>query len=71
MSTIYVFVDHDIETLVQMPERSVPIILSRKLQYSRVNHVPQQAWVENMNTVEEEKLGIIDLHPDIFGVMPR
>jgi large subunit ribosomal protein L4 len=35
--------------------------------YKRV----QQAWVENVNTVEEQKLGLIDLHPDIFGALPR
>jgi len=32
---------------------------------------PQQAWIESLSTVEDEKLGIIDLHPDVFGIPPR
>jgi large subunit ribosomal protein L4 len=35
--------------------------------YKRV----QQAWVENVSTIEEQKLGLIDLHPDIFFFFPR
>ncbi|RCN43214.1 ribosomal protein, L4/L1 family [Ancylostoma caninum] len=30
-----------------------------------------QAWVSSFDAVEERKLGIIDLHPDIFRVSPR
>lgn len=30
-----------------------------------------QAWVESFDTVEEVKLGIMDLHPAVFGAMPR
>ena len=33
--------------------------------------VPRQTWVENMDTVEEEKLGMIELNPDVFAVYPR
>jgi len=33
--------------------------------------VPRQVWVENMDTVEEEKLGMIELNPDVFAVYPR
>ncbi|BES99854.1 Ribosomal protein L4 [Nesidiocoris tenuis] len=32
---------------------------------------PKQAWVESFDTVEEVKLGIMDLHPAVFGAMPR
>lgn len=32
---------------------------------------PREAWIENFNTVEEQKLGILPLHPDVFAQMPR
>nr|CAG4652200.1 EOG090X0EDZ [Triops cancriformis] len=52
--------------------RSVlPIVTSRQLAYPNTFLEPRQVWVENLDTVEEEKLGLIDLHPDIFGAKPR
>ena len=44
---------------------------SRKLAHMPLGVHPQQAWIESLSTVEDEKLGIIDLHPDIFGIPPR
>lgn len=32
---------------------------------------PRQVWIENFDTVDEQKLGLIELHPDIFGAQPR
>ncbi|XP_044732578.1 39S ribosomal protein L4, mitochondrial [Chrysoperla carnea] len=32
---------------------------------------PRQVWIENFDTIDEQKLGIMDLHPDIFAEMPR
>lgn len=31
----------------------------------------REVWVENMDNVEEEKRGLVDLHPKIFGTIPR
>jgi len=31
----------------------------------------RQIWLENLDTVEEQKLDILDLHPDVFAVYPR
>lgn len=45
----------------------MPRVLAYPPKYKRV----QQAWVENLDTVEEQKLGLIDLHPDVFGAQPR
>ncbi|KAK9507391.1 hypothetical protein O3M35_007256 [Rhynocoris fuscipes] len=45
--------------------------IKRKLKYLNNYEPPRKAWVENLNTPEEKKLGLIDLHPDVFGVMPR
>lgn len=47
------------------------IVAKRELKYLNNYESPRQAWVENLNTPEEKKLGIIHLHPDVFGVMPR
>nr|BAN21196.1 mitochondrial ribosomal protein L4 [Riptortus pedestris] len=52
-------------------EKSIPLITSRELKHLQPYEPPRQAWLENLNSVEEKKLGIIDLHPDVFGVMPR
>jgi hypothetical protein len=29
------------------------------------------AWIENFDTIEEKKLGLIQLHPQIFQTTPR
>uniref|UniRef100_T1H643 Large ribosomal subunit protein uL4m n=1 Tax=Megaselia scalaris TaxID=36166 RepID=T1H643_MEGSC len=31
----------------------------------------RQAWIENTDSVEEKKLGLIELHPEIFAAQPR
>ncbi|KAM7354588.1 mitochondrial ribosomal protein L4 [Cochliomyia hominivorax] len=41
-------------------------------QYSPVNLKDcRQAWIENLDAVAEEKLGLIELHPDVFATQPR
>lgn len=32
---------------------------------------PRQAWIENLDTVEAQKVGMIELHPDVFAGAPR
>lgn len=49
----------------------LPIIYSRKLAFPPKFKIPRQVWVSNMDTVEEEKLGLIDLHPEVFAERPR
>ncbi|ESP02812.1 hypothetical protein LOTGIDRAFT_110717, partial [Lottia gigantea] len=43
----------------------------RDIQFPPPNIPPKQAWVESLSTIEENKVGLIDLHPDIFGAFPR
>ncbi|KYQ55653.1 39S ribosomal protein L4, mitochondrial [Trachymyrmex zeteki] len=50
----------------------VPII--SEIQYDDGNNFyqkPRQVWLENLNTVEEKKLGLITLHPHIYAAAPR
>lgn len=43
----------------------------RQLSFPPKYRKPRQAWLENIDTIDERKLGIIDLHPEIFGDNPR
>ncbi|XP_014283797.1 large ribosomal subunit protein uL4m [Halyomorpha halys] len=58
------------EITSQNQEQSFPLV-SRNLKYLSQYEPPRQAWYENLDSLEEKKLGIVDLHPDVFGVMPR
>jgi len=33
--------------------------------------VERQIWIENLDTIEEQKLGLINVHPEIFAAAPR
>lgn len=32
---------------------------------------PRQVWLENLDTIDEKKLGILELHPEVFAANPR
>ncbi|KAG1666201.1 39S ribosomal protein L4, mitochondrial [Nymphon striatum] len=51
--------------------QNIPIITSRKLDYVSSTEKPRQSWVVNLDTIEERKLGMVDLHPEVFAVYPR
>nr|SVE92047.1 EOG090X0EDZ [Daphnia sinensis] len=59
------------EQLLPTIRPPLPIIYSRKLAFPPKFKAVRQAWVSNMDTVEEEKLGLIDLHPEVFAERPR
>lgn len=63
------FLEADVSKLTTRP--SLPIITSRKLEYPQKYFESREAWVCNMDTIEETKLGLIDLHPLVFATMPR
>lgn len=52
-------------------QRVVPIITSRKVEFPDRYRPNKVAWLESLNTAEEEKLGLVDLHPDVFATFPR
>ncbi|XP_001357123.2 39S ribosomal protein L4, mitochondrial [Drosophila pseudoobscura] len=40
--------------------------------YAPLNrNAPRQAWIENIDAVAERKMGLIELHPDVFAAQPR
>lgn len=63
--------DHTSNVNSQAVRQSLPVITSRELTLAEKFTVARQAWLENMDTIEVEKLGMIDLHPDIFATFPR
>lgn len=44
---------------------------TRKIAFPSQYSKPRQIWLENLDTIEEIKLSILDLHPEVFGTMPR
>ncbi|GAB1869381.1 Large ribosomal subunit protein uL4m [Camponotus japonicus] len=62
---------HKIEN--QTTAKGITPIIS-KIQYDDKTNVyqkPRQVWLENLDTVEEKKLGLITLHPHIYAAAPR
>ena len=49
----------------------LPIITGRNLYKLGPLQKPIQAWVETISQHDDQKLGMVDLHPSIFGVNPR
>lgn len=37
----------------------------------KTNQIPRQVWIENLNTPEVQRNGIMELHPDVFAAPPR
>lgn len=49
---------------------SLPIL--RQCDIPVPSHLPvRQAWLESLRRYDEEHLGLVDLHPDVFAVPPR
>lgn len=53
-------------------EKSEPIISTTEvITAGEFYEKPKQVWLENLDTVKEKKLGLVNLHPDVFGAQPR
>lgn len=52
-------------------EELKPIIDIRSYDSEKYFHKSREVWLENFDTVEEKKLGLINLHPEIFAAQPR
>ncbi|CAG0903580.1 unnamed protein product [Darwinula stevensoni] len=51
----------------------LPLITSRQLHFLPKTNVPakRQAWVETMDTINGELVGLVDLHPRVFAFSPH
>ncbi|XP_067624173.1 large ribosomal subunit protein uL4m [Eurosta solidaginis] len=63
------------ETPAQTPmaTAAAPLILTQDFKtYEPMNRAAaRQVWIENIDDVTERKLGLIELHPDVFATQPR
>lgn len=60
-------------TIAENKTKDITPIIS-KIQYDDETNIyqkPRQVWLENLNTVEEKKLGLITLHPHVYAAAPR
>lgn len=48
-----------------------PAIAPRQLVFPSKYIKPRQVWLEGLDTIDERKLTILELHPDIFAQTPR
>ncbi|CAL8069329.1 unnamed protein product [Orchesella dallaii] len=64
-------VTEDVEVETGLARGPLPLITHRELNYLPFGRASRQAWMENLDTIEEQKLGLVDLHPDVFGTFPR
>lgn len=58
-------------TLVETVASKTSAIEPRKFIFPPKYTKPRQVWLENLDTIDEKKLGILELHPDVFGTNPR
>ncbi|XP_033633534.1 39S ribosomal protein L4, mitochondrial-like [Asterias rubens] len=49
---------------------NLPLVTGREVDAPECLEKPQ-AWMETLSTLENIKLGLLDLHPDVFAAMPR
>ncbi|XP_048842900.1 39S ribosomal protein L4, mitochondrial [Brienomyrus brachyistius] len=51
-------------------DSNVPVL--HKCEATIARHLrPRQTWLESLRSREEDQLGIVELHPDVFAVHPR
>lgn len=55
---------------ISVPDKA-PLLLSRELSFLPKSIQPRAAWIENLDTLEEQKRGLINLHPEVWACMPR
>eukprot|EP00493_Phyllostaurus_siculus_P001024 UN01031 len=48
-----------------------PFLRPVKLKWLPKHMKSKQAWLESLSTIDDVKLGIVDLHPEIFATTPR
>ncbi|XP_022083057.1 39S ribosomal protein L4, mitochondrial-like [Acanthaster planci] len=63
---------HVVSTEFENPDRwqNLPLVTGRSVDAPAFLEKPQ-AWLETISTLENIKLGMVDLHPEVFATMPR
>lgn len=46
-------------------------VVPKQLLYPAKYQKPRQVWLENLDTIDEKKLGLLELHPHVFAQAPR
>ncbi|XP_013142542.1 PREDICTED: 39S ribosomal protein L4, mitochondrial [Papilio polytes] len=46
-------------------------VTQKEWKFPPVYTKPREVWIENLDTVEEKKLGLFELHPSVYAAMPR
>ncbi|KZC09108.1 PREDICTED: 39S ribosomal protein L4, mitochondrial [Dufourea novaeangliae] len=61
-----------IATNEQITHEIVPIINKKKYENEQfLYQKPREVWLDNLNTVERKRLGLMILHPDVYAAAPR
>lgn len=47
------------------------LVIKRTLPCTNVYVKPRQAWVVNIDEIDENIVSLINLHPDVYGARPR
>ena len=50
---------------------SLETLCDRKFAFPPKSDIRVQSWVSTLSTLRDDRLGLIDLHPDVFAVHPR
>ncbi|XP_017877957.1 39S ribosomal protein L4, mitochondrial [Ceratina calcarata] len=56
----------------QITEQIDPIISKKNFDDEKfLYQKPREVWLENLDTVQSKKLGLVQLHPTVYGAAPR
>lgn len=61
-----------IEETAAKTSPALPLIIPNTDSYPPSKYqVERQIWIENLDTIDEQKLGLINVHPEVFACAPR
>ncbi|XP_013187128.1 large ribosomal subunit protein uL4m [Amyelois transitella] len=46
-------------------------VVQKEWKYAPLYTKPREVWIENLDSIEEKKLGLFELHPDVYAAVPR
>lgn len=67
LRNFFKFAENSVKNDVVVPYISKRVCNNEEYLYQK----PREVWLENLDTVQEKKLGLITLHPEIFASSPR